>query len=142
VTEVVRAAGGVVWRRDPAIGGKGIAGVEVLLVHRPAYDDWTFPKGKNEPGEADEDAARREVEEETGLRCRLGAELTSVEYPNGERTKSVRYWAMTVESEQPRPPDHEVDASRWLAHGEAQVLLTYERDRTVLQSLLDVLKGV
>lgn len=111
-------------------------------MHRPAYDDWTFPKGKNEPGEADEAAAVREVEEETGLRCRLGDELAAIEYDVGSRRKTVRYWAMTVESEQPRQPDDEVDATRWLAHGEAEVLLTYERDRSVLRSLLTVLKGV
>ena len=86
---VVRAAGGVVWRR--ATDGEA----EILLVHRPKYDDWTFPKGKCDAGEDDETCARREVEEETGLLCELGAELPSTEYidPKG-RPKVVRYWAM------------------------------------------------
>ena len=173
--DVVRAAGGIVWRRvgtsresgdaDAAGGegagkdgesGKGMgpgkggeAGkvrrrdLEVVLVHRPGYDDWSFPKGKCDPGESDEDAALREVEEETGLRCRLGPELVTVEYVNGGgRTKRVRYWAMTVRSATPRSPDDEVDATRWLPLGEAQVLLSYERDRNVARSLPKVLNGV
>jgi 8-oxo-dGTP pyrophosphatase MutT (NUDIX family) len=114
----------------------------VVLVHRPSYDDWSFPKGKRDKGETDEDCARREVEEETGLRCRLGPELPTVEYLNGGgRPKVVRYWAMTVESATPRSPDDEVDATRWLPLDEAQVLLTYEHDRSVARSLLSVLNG-
>lgn len=137
MAEIVRAAGGVVWRRAPDTGE-----IEVVLVHRPSYDDWSLPKGKNEAGEPDEQAALREVDEETGLRCRLGPELKSVAYPDRSREKRVRYWAMTVESATPRQPDDEVDATRWLSVGEAEALLTYEEDRTVLGSLLDVLKGV
>ena len=63
--------------------GEGPA-AEVLVVHRPAYDDWTFPKGKVERGETDEDCAVREVEEETGLRCTLGRELPSTEYKDAK----------------------------------------------------------
>ncbi len=87
---VVRAGGGVVWRRVPA-------GVEVVLVHRPAYNDWALPKGKLEAGETDEEAAVREVREETGLSCRLGTELPSTTYADAQgRSKIVRYWTMTV----------------------------------------------
>jgi ADP-ribose pyrophosphatase YjhB (NUDIX family) len=79
-----------VWRRVPS-------GVDVVLVHRPAYDDWALPKGKLEPGETDEEAALREVREETGLSCRLGTELPSTTYADGQgRPKVVRYWTMTV----------------------------------------------
>jgi len=140
--DAVRAAGGVVWRQ--AAGGSLEPGnIDVVLVHRPRYDDWSFPKGKCDPGESDEDAALREVEEETGLRCRLGPELPRVEYVNGGgRPKVVRYWAMTVEAATPRSPDDEVDATRWLPLDEAQVLLSYERDRPVARSLLIVLNGV
>jgi 8-oxo-dGTP pyrophosphatase MutT (NUDIX family) len=133
VAEVVHAAGGIPWRRrDDGV-------VEVLLVHRPAYDDWTFPKGKRDGDETDEDTALREVFEETGLRTRLGSELDTVEYPDDRgRLKRVRYWAMTVESSTPRSPDHEVDATRWLPADEAEAALTYERDRSVLRLLREV----
>jgi 8-oxo-dGTP diphosphatase len=88
--EVVRAAGGVVWRT----GEHGA--VEVLLVHRPKYDDWTFPKGKLDAGEGEAEAALREVQEETGFRCVLGPELESSFYEdNRGRPKTVRYWAMS-----------------------------------------------
>jgi 8-oxo-dGTP diphosphatase len=125
LTSVVRAAGGVVARDT----GRGL---EVLLVHRPAYGDWTFPKGKADPGESDEDCARREVEEETGLRCSLGRELPSTTYtdPRG-RPKLVRYWLMEVVGGSLRF-EHEIDEARWLAPAEAEALLSYERDLEVL----------
>ena len=128
------------WRPGGPAGSRGI---EVLLVHRPAYDDWTLPKGKQEPGETDEETARREVQEETGLTCRLGPELDSVEYVDGHgRPKSVRYWAMTVEVSTPRAPDDEVDATRWLPVGEAEALVSYEKDRSVLASLRRAVIGL
>ncbi|HUF83802.1 MAG TPA: NUDIX domain-containing protein, partial [Acidimicrobiia bacterium] len=84
-SDAVRAAGGVVLRR-------GADGPEVLVVHRPRYGDWSLPKGKCEPGEGDEDAARREVEEESGVRVRLGAELPTGAYLDRRgRPKQVRY---------------------------------------------------
>src|SRR5262245_62687058 len=87
VTKTVRAAGGVVVRQ----GENGAP--EVLIVHRPAYDDWSFPKGKCEDGESEEEAAVREVEEETGLKCRLERELTTTRYRDARgRPKTVRYW--------------------------------------------------
>jgi 8-oxo-dGTP diphosphatase len=107
-------------------------GDEVLLVHRPKYDDWTLPKGKLDKGESFEDAARREVEEETGFVCELGEELQSTTYHDRHgRLKLVRYWEMTpVEGE--FVPNDEVDELRWLARDEARELLSYERDRDVL----------
>ena len=105
---------------------------EVLLVHRDRYDDWSFPKGKAEPGESDEDCALREVEEETGLRCVLGEELESTRYTDSRgRPKVVRYWLM-------EPVDgeleyrHEVDAARWVPITEAHDVLTYARDAALL----------
>ena len=87
----VRAAGGLVWRRDDA--GR----VEIAMIHRPSYDDWTFPKGKRDPGETTKECALREVLEETGLVCELGIELTRTAYIDRKgRPKSVRYWTMTV----------------------------------------------
>jgi len=126
--EQVRAAGGVIWRRRDG-------GTEVLLVHRPKYDDWTFPKGKLDDDEGFEDAALREVEEETGLRCQLGEELPSTEYEdNRGRPKVVRYWAMEAcggEFE----PTHEVDEVRWLSPEKALSMLSYDHDRAVLDAL-------
>ncbi len=130
-TTIVRAAGGVVWRRSP--GGDP----QVLLVHRPRYDDWTVPKGKLDGAEAHADAALREVEEETGLRCALGPELPSTSYRDRKgRPKHVRYWAMTPVAGRFTPTD-EVDEVVWLPVEEAKAALTYERDRAVLDALRD-----
>jgi 8-oxo-dGTP pyrophosphatase MutT (NUDIX family) len=108
----------------------------VLLVHRPAYGDWTFPKGKLERGETEEACALREVEEETGLRCVLGRELSSTTYRDGKgRRKRVRYWVMEVESGT-LAFDNETDEARWLAAREAAALLTYKRDAGLLDEAL------
>jgi 8-oxo-dGTP diphosphatase len=127
VDDLIRAGGGLVWRRrDDGV-------VEVLLVHRPSYRDWTFPKGKCDPGESDGDCALREVLEETGLRCTLGAELASSHYTDARgRPKVVRYWAMTVAEAHDRPPDDEVDEQVWLPIDEAERRLSYGRDVEVL----------
>jgi 8-oxo-dGTP diphosphatase len=124
---VVRAAGGLLLRRGES------GAVEVALVHRPKYDDWTFPKGKLVDGETDEEAALREVEEETGYRARLDRELASVSYrdPAG-RPKVVRYWTMTPEAGSFRP-NREVDELRWLAIEDAASTLTYDHDRELLR---------
>jgi 8-oxo-dGTP diphosphatase len=121
VSDRIDAAGGVVVRDGM-----------VLLVHRPRYDDWTFPKGKLDPGESFEDAAVREVEEETGVRCSLDRELASTRYKVGDRPKLVRYWLMTPETENPFEPNDETDDLRWLAPEDAKGLLTYARDRELL----------
>jgi 8-oxo-dGTP diphosphatase len=123
VSERVEAAGGVVVRDG-----------EVALVHRPRYDDWTLPKGKLDPGESFEEAAVREVEEETGLRGRLVRELPAAEYEVSGRPKVVRYWLMDVEHEGPFVPNDETDQLRWLAPDEALRLLTYDRDLDVLRA--------
>ena len=131
----VRAAGGVVWRRTTD------ACLEVLVVHRPKYGDWTFPKGKADAGESDEDCTLREVEEETGLLCELGAELGSASYVDGEgRTKVVRYWAMRA-LDGGFAPHAEVDEIRWLEPGAAAAALTYARDREVLARLGQAIAG-
>jgi 8-oxo-dGTP pyrophosphatase MutT (NUDIX family) len=123
---IVRAAGGIVWRH-----GDGGA-VEIVLVHRPAYDDWSFPKGKLSHGETEAGAALREVEEETGLRCRLGREVGTSAYRDPKRRpKTVRYWEMTPVGGT-LAPANEVDDARWMPVGEARMALTYERDRRIL----------
>jgi 8-oxo-dGTP diphosphatase len=119
----VQAAGGVVLADDG----------RVVLVHRPRYDDWTLPKGKLDGGESFEDAALREVAEETGLRCRLVRELPSVEYHDAKgRPKVVRYWLMEVEADLGFVPGDEVDEVRTLPVEEALQILTYDRDHDVL----------
>lgn len=116
----------------PVAGGT----VEVLLVHRPKYDDWTFPKGKVEPGETDEDAAIREVREETGFDCTLGDAFATVRYTDGRgRPKRVRYWMMSVAGGEPSVPNDEVDELCWLSTRDASTLLTYERDQGLAQRL-------
>jgi 8-oxo-dGTP pyrophosphatase MutT (NUDIX family) len=130
----VRAAGGVVWR--PAARPEASPGaVEVLLVHRPRYDDWSIPKGKCDVGERDDACAVREVAEETGLRCTLGHELPGSEYVDGRgRPKAVRYWAMTVAEELDWEPGDEVDELAWLPVDLAERRLTYGRDVEVLDA--------
>lgn len=124
----VRAAGAVVWRR----GGGGA--VEVLVVHRPRYDDWSLPKGKLDPGESHEAAARREVEEETGCRGVLGRELAASAYVDHKgRPKTVRYWALEAEDGVFRPTD-EVDRAEWLPVDAARRRVSYARDVEVLDS--------
>ena len=121
---VVRAAGGLVVR-----DGK------VLLVHRPKYDDWSFPKGKCDAGEPDEACALREVAEETGLRCELLEEIGETSYLDGKgRPKVVRYWRMrAVEGE--FMPDDEVDEIRWETPESAARVLSWPRDLPLLERL-------
>jgi 8-oxo-dGTP diphosphatase len=118
----IRAAGGVVVRDDG----------RVAVVHRPRYDDWTLPKGKLDPGESFEQAALREVGEETGLRAQLVRELRPVEYSVRGRPKVVRYWLMSVVDDPGFESNDEVDELRWLSAPDAASLLTYDRDKEVL----------
>jgi 8-oxo-dGTP diphosphatase len=117
----VRAAGGVIFRDG-----------RVVVVHRPRYDDWSLPKGKAELGESDEACALREVEEETGLRCDLGAELSTARYRDAKRRpKRIRWWVMRPVSGEFVPTD-EVDELRWLTPDDARALLSYSSDVAVL----------
>ncbi len=129
MSKLVEAAGGLIVR-------EGGSGTEVAVVHRPRYDDWSFPKGKLDRGETFEAAALREVEEETGLRGRLVRELPSARYEDHKgRPKVVRYWLMEAEGDVSFAPNDEVDELRWLPPAEASALLTYERDRELLAAL-------
>lgn len=129
VRDEVRAAGGVVRRRAD---GRTFT----VLVHRPRYDDWTFPKGKLHEGESFLEAAAREVREETGLSPRIGEELPASRYEDQHgSSKVVRYWTMEVLDGHELRPTQEVDEARWLPFREARDLLTYERDRAVLDAV-------
>jgi 8-oxo-dGTP pyrophosphatase MutT (NUDIX family) len=128
-TDVVQAAGGLVVRRR-----KGA--LEIALVHRPVHQDWSFPKGKLEPGETFELAARREVEEETGMACRLLRFIGHTEYLDRKgRPKAVAYWVMAPESGVFRA-NAEVDELRWVTLDEATGLLSYPRDRELVAVLI------
>jgi 8-oxo-dGTP diphosphatase len=122
----VRAAGGVV-----------VSDGRIALIHRPKYDDWTLPKGKLEPGESWEEAALREVREETGVPCRLLEELPPIAYRDSRgRPKTVRYWRMEPAGEAGEIDGSEVDELRWVAPDEALAMLTYERDRDLVAAAL------
>lgn len=136
---LVRAAGGVVGRFDDT------GSLQVLLVHRSRYDDWSFPKGKLDEGESFEDAALREVAEETGLICRLDGELTPVRYLDAAgRPKLVRYWRMTSIEGDIRDFvfNAEIDDVRWVGLDEADSLLSYRHDRELLAGLRDSRSGI
>jgi 8-oxo-dGTP diphosphatase len=106
----------------------------VLLVHRPRYDDWSLPKGKLDIGESWQEGARREVEEETGLRCDPGEEVGRSQYVDSKgRTKEVRYYRMEPAGEP--VAQNEVDEVRWVPLGEAGELLSYQRDAEILGQL-------
>ena len=122
-SDEVRAAGGVVIR-------DGL----VAVVHRPRYDDWSLPKGKLDEGETFEEAALREVWEETGLRCSLEGALPDVRYSVRDRPKVVRYWLMSVDDDPGFEPNDEVDELRWLSPTAAAALLTYDRDKEVVSA--------
>ena len=136
---IIHAAGGVVWRKRTSSSSNGTA-VEVLLIHRPKYDDWTLPKGKVETGESLPECAVREILEETGMRVRLGVPLNSVEYSVAGGTKQVSYWsARTIgPGTEGFTANDEVDEVRWVKLGQAAELLTYVHDRKVVEGFREI----
>lgn len=132
VDKTVRAAGCVVWR-------PGTAGVELLIAHRDRYDDWAFPKGKRDPGETDQECAKREVLEETNVEGEFGQELTAANYVDHRgRDKVVRYWLMRYVAGAFAPND-EVDEVRWLSPSLAAAMLSYAHDVELLTEAVGLL---
>ncbi len=131
----VWAAGGVVLRDHDGLS-------EVLLIHRPSRLDWSFPKGKLDPGETLGRAAWREVREETGFRCERSERLPLVRYVDGRgRRKAVVYWTMRVISGK-FEPNPEVDALGWFDLVSARQVLTYEHDVLLLDSVTGVVPSL
>ncbi|MFI6944228.1 NUDIX hydrolase [Streptomyces sp. NPDC050418] len=128
--ELIRAAGCVLWRTSPVDGS-----LEICLVHRPKYGDWSHPKGKLKRGEDALAGALREVAEETGHTCTVGPRLTSVSYFTGGRPKVVHYWAAEATGGR-FAANREVDRILWLSPAAARARVTQPRDRTLIDELL------
>ena len=132
--DVIQAAGGLVWRESAD-------GPEVLLVHRPRYDDWSFPKGKMEAGETWTETALREVEEETGFLVALDVFAGSFSYLVGGRVKIVLFWKMKIRKETPFVPNDEVDQLKWLGVDAARKMLAYGLERDLLRAVVNHAMG-
>ena len=129
----VQAAGCVLWRRSPVDGE-----LEICLIHRPKYDDWSHPKGKLKRGEDPLTGALREVVEETGHTAQPGTELPTLRYSANGRPKQVRYWAAEA-GPGTFVPNSEVDRLLWLPPSAARRRLTQPRDRDLVNDLLEAL---
>ncbi|ORL80339.1 bifunctional NUDIX hydrolase/histidine phosphatase family protein [Prescottella equi] len=129
------AAGAVLWRKSP----NNPYEIEIALIHRPKYDDWSFPKGKLDPGETSISAAVREIHEETGITAQLGRHLSGVTYPipGHRKLKRVEYWAAEAAGGEFTPND-EVDEMRWLPPDDVPDQLSYPMDRTILRRFVQI----
>ncbi|MEU9865982.1 NUDIX hydrolase [Streptomyces sp. NPDC047971] len=132
---MILAAGCLLWRRSPS--GEGI---ELAVVYRPKWADWSHPKGKLKRGEGAREAAVREVLEETGMTCELGTELPTVRYLVEGRPKEVRYWAARA-THGSFEPNREVSAIAWLTPAATRDRLTRARDRELVDALLSALRA-
>lgn len=131
--EVVQAAGAILWREvdDEAI--------EIAVVHRPKYDDWSIPKGKLDRGETHISAAFREVLEETGYRSKFGPFLGSIKYSTDDVEKEVQYWAAQANAlAEQKPSEDEVDELRWVSPSDAMILLTNNSEKSILERFVEI----
>ena len=133
LSTVVYAAGGVVWRRSAA-------GLEIALVHRPRYEDWSLPKGRLDPDEHRLAAAVREVFEETAVHAVPQVRLPTIRYLTGQPgvEKVVDFWSMRADTWTERTPDDEIQEVRWVPTAAAPGLLSYAHDRGVVKAFLDL----
>lgn len=125
--KLIRAAGGLLWRETDG-------GYQIAIIHRPHYDDWTLPKGKLEKGEGWMEAAKREVEEETGYTVELKGFAGAMGYMVDGEMKAVRFWNMVATGETPEGHDHETDAVLWMSVEEARLKVSYALDRAILDA--------
>jgi len=128
----IQAAGAIVWRRNESDA------IEIALVHRPKYDDWSIPKGKVEGEESLIACAYREVVEETGFAVRFGQSLGSAHYEVNGLPKTVTYWSARLLGEQGKPNPEEVDAVRWMSCEEAKEQLGSDSDRQIVETFQSI----
>ena len=132
MSEAISAAGAVVWRKHKDNF------TEVAIIHRPKYDDWSFPKGKIEVGESLIACAHREVLEETNLQTEFGPHLGQVEYFTPDGLKKVTYWSAKVIAEKPFRTNSEVDQLKWIPITKVIEVLTNETDKEIFDKFVKV----
>lgn len=130
-TPLIQAAGAVLWRKSK------ISQLEIAVIHRPRYDDWSLPKGKVESGESHISACYREIQEETGYESTFGPEIGTVVYKLEGMPKEVRYWAAAATIKTGNPNPQEVDEVIWLAPTKAKEKLTNKDDRAIVDFFLE-----
>src|SRR5215831_12812852 len=144
-SDEIVAAGGLVRSRAPAKSEASThldAPIKILIVHRPKYNDWSFPKGKADPGESIEETALREVREETGIDARIIEELPAIRYiyegtQRNPRRKIVYYFLMEPSGGTIAVNEHEIDRAEWVDARQALDRLTYDHDRKLLSDALN-----